>query len=70
MKVNLANFLRQAADCIDPAKDGFGYEWFLREEIPRLIHEVQDGKATVQQFCELFCIVPSIDSLAAAGEGE
>ncbi len=58
MKTNLANLLRNAAAAIDTKKDHGAYAWMLETEIPNHIEMVRSGKATLEQFAELYELTP------------
>ena len=55
MKINLDGLLSQAAECIDPEKDTFGYAYMLGE-VSGHIRDVQSGKHTITEFAEAYCV--------------
>lgn len=55
MKVNLAALLRQSATMIPPKKDVGAYAYMLGE-VADHIEMVRKGKATVEEFAQLYCI--------------
>lgn len=57
MKIDLANMLRQARSAIDPKRDHGAYA-FMLEELEKHVRMVRSGKATLDQFAELYMIGP------------
>lgn len=53
MKVNLTGLLRQAAAAIDPERDQRAYA-FMLGEVADHVQMVRDGKATLEEFAELY----------------
>lgn len=57
MKIDLANMLRQARGAIDPKRDHGAYS-FMLEELEKHVRMVREGKATLEQFADLYMIRP------------
>jgi hypothetical protein len=55
MRVNVINMLRQAADCINPKDDRWGYSFKLGELADHLAG-VRDGEHTWAEFAEAYCL--------------
>jgi hypothetical protein len=57
MKVNLTGLLRQAAAAIPPKRDHGAYAYMLGE-LADHVQMVRDGKATLDEFADLYRIRP------------
>lgn len=57
MKIDLANMLRQARGAIDPKRDHGDYA-FMLEELESHVRLVREGKATLDEFADLYMIRP------------
>jgi hypothetical protein len=59
MKCDLANMLRNAAECIDAEADRGAYR-FSVEEVVRHIEEVREGKHTLDEFADFYMLRPKV----------
>lgn len=60
MRCNMANMLRQAARCIDPEKDDYGYQ-FSMEQLVEHIEQVRDGSVTLDEFADFYMLRPETE---------
>ena len=73
MGCDLANMLRNAAECIDEERD-FGAYQFTVQEVVRHIEELRRGEHTLDEFADFYMLRPRAPAPAvpstAPGAGE
>ena len=55
MRCDMANMLRNAAECIDPAKDQWGYSASI-ETLIEHIGLVRSGQASLEDFADFYML--------------